>query len=104
MRVKVSLLYIDDCPNWRLAKERLVEALRLSGRSDAEVELRVVASDADAHALRFRGSPTIQIDGNDALAGDEDGTFGLTCRVYRTEAGLDGAPTVDQLVAALVGP
>jgi hypothetical protein len=49
----------------------------------------------------FRGSPTVLVDGRDPFL-DRDSPVGrLACRVDRTEDGLAGAPTVDQLVAAL---
>ena len=47
-----------------------------------------------------RGSPTVLVDGVDPF-GDDAGAVGLSCRLYRTDAGLVGAPTVDQLVSAL---
>jgi hypothetical protein len=31
--VKVELLYLDGCPNWRLTEERSITALRLANRS-----------------------------------------------------------------------
>ena len=102
--MRVSLLYIDDCPSWQVANERLAEALHRTGRGDVEIELRLVASDAEAQALHFRGSPTIRLDGTDVLGSGATEGFGLSCRLYVTDAGLAGSPTVAQLVAALGGP
>lgn len=99
--VDIELLYFADCPSWHLAAERLRAALAIVGRKDDEVTLRPVESDQEAVALQFPGSPTIRIDGRDAFASAEQ-TAGLTCRVYATPAGLAGAPTVDQLVHALL--
>ena len=100
-RVKVSLLYFNDCPNWQVADARLTEALRLTGHPDQIVERLLITTDEEAQAAHFRGSPTILIDGDDPFAGDGTGAFGLTCRVYPTDNGLAGSPTVDELVAAL---
>src|SRR5690349_15174220 len=38
--VDVTLLYLDDCPNWQVADERLRQALALAGRDDVRVERR----------------------------------------------------------------
>jgi hypothetical protein len=99
-RMKVSLLYFDGCPNWRIADERLRHALTHVGRADARVEYRKVRSPEEAAANQFRGSPTILIDGVDPFA-DPDSPVGLSCRVYPTSEGLSGAPTVTQLTRLL---
>ena len=54
----------------------------------------------EAEAARFRGSPTVLVDGRDPFA-DPAAPVGLSCRVYRTADGLAGSPTVDQLLAVL---
>jgi hypothetical protein len=53
----------------------------------------------EADELDFRGSPTLLIDGIDPF--DATGPTGLFCRVYRTDAGPEGAPSLNQLLAAL---
>jgi hypothetical protein len=97
----VTLLYFDDCPSWTVADARLGEALRIVGLDPALVERRLITTDEEAQRARFRGSPTILIDGVDPFADDDDGPFGLSCRVYRTESGLEGSPTLDALVGAV---
>ncbi len=98
----IELLYFADCPNWQVTDERLREALRLAGRDD-EVEYRTVETEAQAEAVGFAGSPTVLVDGRDPFAdpSGEPAAAGLSCRVYWTPAGLAGAPTVEQLVAAI---
>ena len=98
--VSVTLLYSEDCPNWRIADERLREALARAGRDDLRVEYRQVDTPEQAEAAGFRGSPTVLIDGRDPFA-DPDAPAALSCRVFRTETGLAGAPTVEQLLAVL---
>jgi hypothetical protein len=63
--VKVELLYLDGCSNWRLTEERLITALRLANRSHVTVVRRRVDTDEQAAALGFVGSPTVLIDGRD---------------------------------------
>jgi hypothetical protein len=67
---------------------------------EAAIELHRVETPEEAVELRFRGSPTLLIDGTDPFV-EEDAPFGLSCRVYLTEAGVSGEPTYDQLRNAL---
>lgn len=95
--MKLELLYFDDCPNWKIVAERLHAVATSRGFL---VERRLVATAEEAEAARFRGSPTVLVDGRDPFAsGDEP--FGLACRVYQTPAGSAGSPTVEQLEAAV---
>jgi hypothetical protein len=98
--VPVSLQFFDGCPNWRVADERLRQALARAGRPDTSIEYRTVTTPEQAEELRFRGSPTVLVDGRDPFL-DHDAPVGLSCRVYRTDGGLAGSPTVEQLVEAL---
>lgn len=95
----LELLYFDDCPNWKIAAERVAA---IAGSRGLRVKHRLVTTPAEAEAARFRGSPTILVDGEDPFAsGDEP--FGLACRVYQTPDGLAGSPTTDQLEEILGG-
>jgi hypothetical protein len=97
----VSLLYFDDCPNWKLANQRL--AAIAAERPDVVVTRRRVETVEEAERLGFHGSPSILVDGVDVFAEPGAGV-GLSCRVYRTPDGLAGAPTMDQLRAKLGVP
>jgi hypothetical protein len=97
----VRLLYFDHCPNWRVAEARLKEALAGMGADPNAVVYKQVMTVEQAEALGFRGSPTILVDGTDPFA-DLDAPTGLTCRIYRTDTGVQPAPTVEQLQAVLV--
>ncbi len=100
-QVTVELLWFPGCPNWQETGGRLRRALALAG-VDADVVLVEVTTAEDAERLRFRGSPTVLIDGVDPFATGLD-PVGLSCRVFRTPAGLRGAPTVEMLVDVLRG-
>jgi hypothetical protein len=98
--VNVVLLYFAACPNWQLADGRLQEALVRAGRTDVRVERHEVATSDEGETSGFRGSPTVLVDGRDPFA-EADAAVGLSCRVYRSAAGLAGAPTVEQLLKVL---
>ena len=96
--VEITVLAVADCPHVALVRERIASALERLGRLAHTTE-QVVATDEDAVRLRFRGSPTILIDGTDPFPADSNAA--LACRLYLTEDGMQGAPSVDQLVEAL---
>jgi hypothetical protein len=96
--VKVSLLYFDDCPSWRTAADRLGQlADEIPG---FDVERVLVDTPEAAERTRFRGSPSIHVNGTDLFA-DPEAPVGLSCRIYQTPDGAAGSPTVDQLRRAL---
>jgi len=90
----VTLLYFDDCPNWLVANEHL-EELRAE-HPEMSITRHIVDTPEEAERTRFRGSPSILVDGDDPFA-DVDDPVGLSCRVYQTPAGPAGSPTLDQL-------
>src|SRR5712691_4567910 len=92
----VRLLYFDDCPNWRLAESRLNEALAAFGDEAPRVTYQLVSTPEQAERAGFRGSPTILVNGCDPFAGPDD-PVGLSCRIYRSPAGVEHAPRVEQL-------
>lgn len=98
--MKVEILYFDGCPNWQEAADRVRAAAIVIERPDIEVGYRRITSDAEAAASPFAGSPTILVDGVDAFD-DAVQVTELACRVYPTDAGLAGLPTIDQLADAL---
>jgi hypothetical protein len=94
----ITLLYFDDCPNWQVAHRRL--AAVVAERPEVSVTLQRVETPEEAERVGFHGSPSIVVDGVELFAEPGAGV-GLSCRVYSTPDGLSGAPTVEQLKAAL---
>jgi hypothetical protein len=95
------LQYMPDCPNWHLTLDRVNQALRRVGLDDCQVKLVAVLTLEQATAIGFRGSPTVLI--NDADPFDDGGAqVGFTCRIFVTPSTRAGAPTVEQLVTALL--
>jgi hypothetical protein len=94
----VSSLYFDDCPTWKIADQRL--AAIAAEHPEVVVNHHVVETVEEAERIGFHGSPSILVDGVDAFSSPGAGV-GLSCRIYRTPHGLEGAPTMEQLRAAL---
>lgn len=90
--MKITIQYFDGCPHWRLADQRVRHVLRDLSRADVTLQYQTIDTPEAAEQARFRGSPTILIDGRDPFAG-EGQPIGLSCRVYETEDGAQGAPS-----------
>ena len=99
--MEITLQYFDGCPNWSIAADRL--STLASERPGTTLHHRLVENLDEAEAVGFRGSPSILVDGVDPFA-DPSAPVGLACRVYMTPAGLAGAPTLEQLRAAIPAP
>jgi hypothetical protein len=91
--MRVELLWWEGCPSHPETLADLERVLRDEG-VEAGVELVEIESDEQATRERFPGSPTIRIDGEDALPAEDGEPFSLTCRVYRLRDGRV-SPTPD---------
>jgi hypothetical protein len=99
--VELTVLTVPDCPHRDLLEQRLEQAL--AGRQ-ATIVRREIRDADDARRYGLRGSPTLLIDGTDPFAAD-GGPAALACRLYRSPDGrVEGAPSVQQLRAALDAP
>ena len=98
--MRVSFLYYEDCPSHDLALERLREVMDEEGIS-GEVEVFKVETEDQARQLRFVGSPTIRVDGQD-IDPPSDPRYALTCRAYRLEdQRISPLPSKDMIRRAL---
>jgi hypothetical protein len=94
--VRVSFYYYEDCPSYDLALERLREVMAEEG-APGEVEVVNVETEEQARELRFVGSPTIRIDGQD-IDPPSDPRYALSCRVYRLADGrISPLPSKDMI-------
>ncbi len=96
--MEITLQYFNGCPNWIVAAERL--AIIAQDRTDMTVTHLLVETPEDVEAAGFRGSPSILLDGAD-LFPNPSASVGLSCRLYLTPDGIAGAPTLEQLRAAI---
>src|ERR687893_670697 len=102
-RLRVSFLYYEECPSHELALERLREVMAEEG-IPGEVEVIKVETEEQARQLRFVGSPTIRVGGQD-IDPPSDPRYALTCRVYRLEDGrISPLPAKDMIRRALRSP
>ena len=98
--MRVSFLYYEECPSHDLALERLREVMAEEGIS-REVEVFKVETKDQARELRFVGSPTIRVDGQD-IDPPIDSRYVLTCRAYRLEDDrISPLPSKDMIRRAL---
>jgi hypothetical protein len=99
--MRVELLWWDGCPSHPEAREDL-ERILLEEGVDAAVDMVEIEDDAQARRERFPGSPTIRLDGEDAVPADPSEPFSLTCRVYRTRDGrVSATPDPEDLRDAI---
>jgi hypothetical protein len=102
--VRVSFLYYEECPSHDLTLERLREVMAEEGIPN-EVEVVKVETEDQARQLRFVGSPTIRVDGQDTDPPSDDPRYALTCRAYRLEDGrISPLPSKDMIRRALRSP
>jgi len=98
--MQVELLYFDGCPTYREA-EKTLRGVLAHEDVETEVELVAVNTDEEAQRLRFPGSPTIRVDGEDLFPVPDRTEYALGCRMYTTPEGLRGSPTTEMLREAL---
>ena len=92
----LSVLVVQGCPN---ADEALANARIAASTVDGvTVQQSIVTSEEQAHAARFAGSPSFQLDGTDLFPG---AGVGLSCRLYRSHATVTGCPSADEVAEAL---
>src|SRR5215212_2570367 len=98
--MEVEILYFDGCSSYREAQATLQKVLS-QGEVSAEVRLVAVNTDEEARRLRFPGSPTLRMDGEDLFPVPDQAGYALGCRMYATPEGLKGSPTAKMVRAAL---
>lgn len=93
--MKIELLYFADCPSWKLGLENLKAALTAE-KVDENIELIQVETDEKATTEKFLGSPSFRINGQDLWPEDRS-AYHLGCRIYKTDNGMRGVPTIEML-------
>lgn len=89
--IKIEVQYFTGCPN----SEKVLNTVNTFV---AESELKIdyeeilIETQEDAEKYKFRGSPTILINGNDIDGLEESKTPSLSCRYY-----INGLPNEDNI-------
>ncbi len=96
----IELLHIADCPNSGETLLRLQRAVDNTLPTNTSIKSTLIDSAETAARLPFAGSPTILVNGVDLFPTDGR-TSDLACRIYLTPNGMAGAPTQQQIEAAL---
>jgi hypothetical protein len=99
--VRVEVLYVAECPSHSAAVKLVKDVLSEEGVS-AEVSEVLVSDESSARDLRFRGSPTVRINGRD-VAGESsrEEVFALSCRLYQGSNQV-GLPPVELVRRAVL--
>lgn len=96
--MKVEVLYVADCPSHTPAVRLLEDILAAEGIRAEVTEVLVVDAEM-ASKLKFRGSPTIRINGRD-IAGESSDTGTFACRLYPGSSQI-GVPPIEMVRRAL---
>ena len=90
----VELLYWEGCPSHPGALAELRAVLADLGLAEMPIAMTRVDTEEEAARLGFVGSPSIRVDGEEAVPPPPGEPTGLTCRVYRLADGRY-SPTPD---------
>jgi hypothetical protein len=97
----IQFFYFADCPSHDIALQRLRDVLS-EECLQADIEIIQVKTEEQAQQLRFVGSPTILINGQDIARVDANAPYALTCRAYHMEDGrISPLPSAEMIRAAL---
>ncbi len=96
-KVKVDILFWEGCPSYPKAIDRVKKVLEDLGL-DYEIEVIKVESEEDAERLKFPGSPTIRINGEDIQKETANPPYSLSCRLYVIDGKYLPAPTEDYII------
>lgn len=99
--MKIEILYVPGCPNYQAATDA-VTALLASESLQAEIRGVAVLTEKEAAALRFPGSPTIRVNGED-VEPESASAIGLACRLYGNRKGVPGDEAIRRAVALAKG-
>ena len=90
--MRVEVLYVPGCPNFEPAVERVRKILHAQAVKD-EIQTVPVTTATEAITLRFPGSPTIRVNGED-VESPPTLLAGLACRLYGGATGIPSEEAV----------
>ena len=100
--MEIEFLYFEGCPHHEPALQLLKKVMAGEGIASPIKKIDVV-SDSMAQEVRFQGSPSIRINGQDIeSAGIAEQGFGRKCRIYSVGGVPTGLPPEQSIHNALV--
>jgi hypothetical protein len=99
--MKIEILYVPGCPNFQPAADAVAHILE-SESLHVEVRPVLVQTETEAAALRFPGSPTIRVNGND-VESERPNAVGLSCRLYKNRSGVPDEKALRRAISAARG-
>jgi hypothetical protein len=97
--VKIEVLYVLDCPHYPAALAELKSILAVE-KISAPISEILVDNPRMAEAMKFRGSPTIRINGRDIAGESELQNVAVSCRFYPGEK-QPGVPPPEMIQRAV---
>ena len=95
--IEVTILFFEGCPNHQPAVQLAHDVLGDLGLFAVVGEVEVT-DETEIADLRFLGSPSVRVNGQDIEPGTDDRSdFAFGCRVY----GSAGVPPREWMIAAL---
>lgn len=99
--MRVEILTVQGCPHAEATRDLVHEAVRRE-KVEAAISCIEVNSAEAAQQVRFLGSPSVRIDGEDVEhRANERSAYGLMCRTYRDASGVAGIPSIELLRTAI---
>ena len=91
--LNIEVQYFLTCPNYKKALANVREFIQRN-KNDFDISFRetIVETIEDARRVKFRGSPTILVKGQDVEGVAENEFAALACRYYP-----DGVPTDEKI-------
>jgi len=90
-KIKIEIQHFRDCPNSPEMIHRVNEAIKGSEEKIEYSEV-LIESNELAEKLKFRGSPTVLINGEDIEGRKAPESASLNCRVYE-----NGLPEIEEI-------
>lgn len=91
-KINLELQYLDGCPNAAEFINRIKQIRESGGIDNYNYKEILVSSNEMAKEIKFRGSPTLLINGKDLEEMNPPENPGLNCRVYPK-----GLPDIDEI-------
>ena len=96
-KIKIEIQHFHGCPNSEEMIKRVKEAI-LGFEDILEYNELLVETNELAERIKFRGSPTVLINGEDIEGREEPESASLNCRVYEK-----GLPEVEEIRKRIFG-